>query len=269
MLITNRKKVSACLAALTFWVDTKNTVPQKKNRTSEDSVSATQIYKSSEWRKPTFARHQNVKQKGADKTWMHGAETMHFSEKCDKWKPGFVKMTMRFKSIWDGQLKWTTVEKHKIVLNPSDAPPIQSALYLAGPRRRKLKREEVAQMQKSDVADPAVAKWHLPVVFIPKKDESLRFCVGFRRLNAVTACDSYKKAHLDDYIDFFWRSEAVLYLGSQLRILEHWDEQNKADKAAIITHNGSYKYTKMSFDLENVPTTFRRAMGVVLSTVKS
>lgn len=103
-----------------------------------------------------------------------------------------------------------TVAKHRILLNPPDAPPIHSAPYRVGPKQRELEREEVVQMEKNGVAEPAVREWASAIVILPKKDGSLRFCVDYRRLNAVTVRDSYPIPRMDECIDSV--GEAKLFI---------------------------------------------------------
>lgn len=50
-----------------------------------------------------------------------------------------------------------TKAEHEIVLNPSNAPPIDSALYLESLKLQKLEREEDVQMKKAGVAKSAVS----------------------------------------------------------------------------------------------------------------
>ena len=52
-----------------------------------------------------------------------------------------------------------------------------------------------------DVIEPATSEWAAPVVFAPKKDGLLRFCVDYRRLNAVTVRDSYPIPWMHECID--------------------------------------------------------------------
>lgn len=56
-------------------------------------------------------------------------------------------------------------------------------------------------MLKLDVIEQANAQWSFPVVLIPKKDVSLRFCVNYRRLNKVKKDDTYPIPHMDESID--------------------------------------------------------------------
>jgi hypothetical protein len=74
---------------------------------------------------------------------------------------------------------------HRIDLVPG-AKPVQSQPYRAGPRAREAESVEVQRMLKAGVTEPASFEWASPVVLVPKPDGTLRFCVDYRKLNAVT-----------------------------------------------------------------------------------
>ena len=60
--------------------------------------------------------------------------------------------------------------------------------------------EMVAAMQKQGIVEPFSSPWASPVVLVPKKDESLRFCVDYSRLNSVTRKDVYPLPRVDDIL---------------------------------------------------------------------
>lgn len=66
---------------------------------------------------------------------------------------------------------------------------------------RRLVRDEIEKMLTAGVFEPAKSEWTTPVVIVPKKDVSLRFCVDYRKLKAKMLTDTYPLPRMDDCID--------------------------------------------------------------------
>ncbi|KRZ82402.1 Retrovirus-related Pol polyprotein from transposon [Trichinella sp. T8] len=83
----------------------------------------------------------------------------------------------------------------------------------------------VGQMLESGMIEPASGPWSSPVVLVRKKDGSPRFCVDYRRLNAVTRVDAQLLPRIDDTLDALAGSldddcmAVVQYTGPGFRVL--------------------------------------------------
>ena len=52
-------------------------------------------------------------------------------------------------------------------------------------------KKEIEAMLKDGVVKPSMSDWASPTVLIEKKDGGIRFCMDYRKLNAVTQGDAY------------------------------------------------------------------------------
>ena len=110
-----------------------------------------------------------------------------------------------------------------------------------------------------------MSPWASPVVIVPKKDGSKRFCVDYRRLNAVTRRDVYPLPRIDDILD---AAGGAKYFSSLDLASGYWQvelDQEAREKSAFTTHRGLFEFTRMPFGLCNAPATFQRLMQAILA----
>ena len=79
---------------------------------------------------------------------------------------------------------------------PISIPPYRMALL----ELRELKVQLQDFLDKGFIR-PSTSPWGAPVLFIKKKDGSLRLCIDYRQLNKVTTKNKYPLSRIDDLFD--------------------------------------------------------------------
>ena len=88
--------------------------------------------------------------------------------------------------------------KHNI--DTGNHPPINVPKYRTSHKERPVINEHIKEMLRHKVIEPSKSPWAFPIVLVPKKDGTLRFCVDYRKLNAITIKDSYALPRIDDVL---------------------------------------------------------------------
>lgn len=57
-----------------------------------------------------------------------------------------------------------------------------------------------------------MSEWAACVLFPPKKDRKLRFCIDYRNLNAMTLKDTYPLLTMDGFIDTLGEAQSFTTL---------------------------------------------------------
>ena len=89
--------------------------------------------------------------------------------------------------------------------------------------------------------EPASGAWGSPVVLVRKKDNSWRFRIDYRRLNAVTRQGVYSFPRIDESLDALAGSS---FFSSLDLVSGYWQvplDPDAQEKSAFITHSGLWK----------------------------
>ena len=123
----------------------------------------------------------------------------------------------------------------------------------------------VSEMLYQGIVVPSKSPWASPVVLVAKKDGSTRFCVDYRRLNAVTKTDVFPLPRVDDSLDQLSNSRYFTTLDLAAGYWQVLVEPKSREKTAFVTHSGLFEFSVMPFGLKNAPATFQRLIETVLS----
>ena len=149
-----------------------------------------------------------------------------------------------------------------IDLVPGTAPIAKRPYRMAASELAELKKQ-LEELQRIGFIRPSSSPWGAPVLFVKKKDGSMRLCVDYRALNEVTIKNKYPLPRIDDLFDQLkgarYFSKIDLRSGYfQLKIRE-----SDIPKTAFVTRYGQFEFTVMSFGLTNAPAYFMNLMNKV------
>ncbi|KAL0555978.1 hypothetical protein IC582_004481 [Cucumis melo] len=149
-----------------------------------------------------------------------------------------------------------------IELEPGTAP-ISRAPYRMAPTELKELKVQLQKLLDKGFIRPSVSPWGVPVLFVKKKDGSMRLGIDYRELNKVTVKNRYPLPRIDDLFDQL--QGATVFSKIDLRSGYHQLKIRDSDipKTAFRSRYGHYEFILMSFGLTNAPAVFMDLMNRV------
>ena len=93
----------------------------------------------------------------------------------------------------------TGVLQHHIHTN-TEVPLRQKPYRMSGEKQRVIE-QHLKEMLDGGIIEPSYSGWASTVIMVPKKDGGLRFCVDYRKLNAVTETDAYPLPNINELLE--------------------------------------------------------------------
>ena len=135
--------------------------------------------------------------------------------------------------------------------------PIRQHPHRLGPEKEAEAERQVKDLLEKKLIEPASGAWSSPVVLVKKKDGGWRFCIDYRKLNAVTIQDAYPLPRIDESLDALAGSR----LFSTLDLVSgYWQvplDAEGQEKSAFATRSGLWKWKVLPFGLTSAPATFQ------------
>ena len=141
--------------------------------------------------------------------------------------------------------------------------PISKAPYQMAPIELKELKVQLQELLDKGFIRPSYSPWGAPVLFVKKKDGTLRLCIDYRELNKITVKNKYPLPRIDDLFDQL--QGASVFSKIDLRSGYHQLKIKEEDipKTAFRTRYGHYEFLVMPFGLTNAPAAFMDLMNRV------
>jgi hypothetical protein len=143
-----------------------------------------------------------------------------------------------------------------------EAPISKTPYRMSTPELKELQMQ-LEELLKKGYIRPSVSPWGSPVLFVKKKDGTMRLCIDFRQLNKVIVNNMYRFPRIDYLFDQL--SDTHTFSKIDLRFGYHQVRIKEEDinKNAFRTRYRHYDFTMVPFGLSNAPGVFMCLMNGV------
>ena len=126
---------------------------------------------------------------------------------------------------------------------------------------------QLEELLKKGYIRPNVSPWGDHVLFVKKKDGTLRLCIDYRQLNKATVKNKYPLPRIDDLFDQLRGSKVFSKIDLRSGYHQIRIKNEDISKTTFRTRYGHYEFTVVTFGLTNAPTIFMCLMNGVFQKV--
>ena len=173
-----------------------------------------------------------------------------------------VRIVREFKGVFPEKLDSLPPERDvefAIDLVPGTTP-LSKAPYRMAPAELKELKEQLQELLDSGFIRPSSSPWGSPVLFVKKKDGTLRMCIDYRGLNQVTIKNKYPLPRIDELFDQLQGSTVFSKLDLRQGYYQLKIKESDIPKTALNSRYGHYEFVVMPFGLTNAPAAFMDLM---------
>lgn len=155
----------------------------------------------------------------------------------------------------------TNLIQHRIDIGEND--PVRLGLRRIPHEQIPVLKAEVDKLQRMGAIEPSTSPFASPTILVKKKDGTMRLCIDYRKLNAITKKDAHPLPRIEDIFDTLSGSKYFTTLDLAMGYHQVEMHPDDREKTAFSTPFGLFQYNVMPFGLATAPATFMRLMTIV------
>ncbi len=173
-----------------------------------------------------------------------------------------ARLQKDFADVFSPRPGRTNLIQHHIETEPGVV--VRSRPYRLPEHKKKVVQSELEAMLEKGVIEESHSDWASPIVLVPKTDGSVRFCVDYRKVKAVSKFDAYPMPRVDELLD---RLGTARFYSTLDLTKGYWQiplSPLSKEKSAFTTPFGLHQFITLPFGLFGAPATFQRLMDKIL-----
>jgi hypothetical protein len=151
---------------------------------------------------------------------------------------------------------------HEVNLEPGHPPPCKPTYRMPADELEELRRQLKVLLEKKHI-QPSHSPYGAPVLFVKKKDGSMRLCVDYRALNKITIKNSYPLPRIDEILDRLHGAKVFSQLDMRDAFHQIRVEPGHVPRTAFRTRYGLFEFTVMPFGLTSAPGTMQALLNKI------
>ena len=125
--------------------------------------------------------------------------------------------------------------------------PISIPPYKMAPAELRELKAQLEELLSKGFIRSSISPWGAPVIFVKKKDGSLRLCIDYRQLNRVTIRNQYPLPRIDELFDQLQGSRVYSKIDLRSGYLQLRVQKSDVPKTAFRTRYEHYEFLVMPF----------------------
>ena len=178
-----------------------------------------------------------------------------------------VRLLQEFDDLFSDNDEYGKTDQVEHAIHTEDVPPIKCRHRPLNPALEAGLRQQLDHWLDQDVIEPSSSPWSFPLVIVPKKNGSRRYCIDYRRLNQITLKDSFPLPNIEDNLARLANSKVFSGIDGTGAYHVVSIRRQDREKTAFSTPWGLFQFKQMPFGLCNAPATYCRLVQKVLAGI--